>query len=57
LLKFLFVSSLPIAANVGAAAYIYNTYGGSKLSAQLAGIVIAYLWNYVASSKVVWNSN
>ena len=56
LIKFLLVSSLPIAANTGVASYVYDNFGESKLFAQLAGIMIAYLWNYAASSKVVWHS-
>ena len=56
LIKFLLVSSLPIAANTGVASYVYDNFGESKLFAQLAGIIIAYLWNYAASSKVVWYS-
>jgi dolichol-phosphate mannosyltransferase len=55
--KFLVVSSLPIIANVGVASYVYESIIGNTVLAQFAGIVVAYVWNYIASSKVVWNSN
>ena len=57
LLKLLFVSSHQIAANAREPAYIYKTYGASKLSAKLADIVIIYLCNYGISSTVEWDSD
>ncbi len=56
LLKFLLVSSLPILANVGLATSFYNYISQNTLSSQLAGIIVVFIWNYAASSKLVWNT-
>tara|TARA_Y100001968_G_C19096464_1_gene590375 strand:- start:74 stop:694 length:621 start_codon:yes stop_codon:yes gene_type:complete len=56
LLKFLLVATLPILANVGLASAFYNYIYDSTIYAQLAGIFLVFLWNYVASSTFVWNS-
>jgi len=55
LLKFLLVSSLPIIANVGVTNIFYNQFSTNSLLSQLAGIFIVFIWNYAASSKIVWN--
>ena len=55
LFKFMAVSSLPIAANIGIATYFHQSLFASPVLAQFAGIAVSYLWNYMASSKVVWN--
>ena len=55
LLKFLLVSSLPIIANVGLASSFYNLISPNTLFSQLAGIIVVFIWNYAASSKLVWN--
>jgi len=56
LLKFLLVSSLPVLANVGLASAFYDWISRDTLWAQLAGIVVVFVWNYAASSRFVWNS-
>ena len=56
LLKFLLVASLPALANVGLATSFYSLIQAHALWAQLAGIVVVYVWNYAASSRFVWNS-
>ncbi len=56
LLKFLLVSSLPVLANVGLASAFYNYVSHNTLWAQLAGILVVFVWNYAASSKFVWNN-
>ncbi len=56
LLKFLLVSSLPVLANVGLATAFYNSVSSSTFWAQLAGIFVAFIWNYAASSRFVWNT-
>ncbi len=56
LLKYLLVSSLPIVANVGIATSFYNNISPNSLFSQLAGIIIVFIWNYGASSKLVWNT-
>ena len=56
LLKFLLVASLPALANVGLATSFYTLIQADALWAQLAGIVVVYVWNYAASSRFVWNS-
>lgn len=56
LLKFLIVSSLPIVANVGLATAFYSAVASNTILAQLVGIIVGFTWNYVASSKFVWNT-
>ena len=56
LLKFLLVASLPVLANVGLASAYYSFVARDALWAQLAGIVVVFVWNYAASSRLVWNS-
>ena len=55
LLKFLLVSSLPIIANVGITNIFYNQLSLNSLLSQIAGILLVFIWNYAASSKIVWN--
>ncbi|MFM7264726.1 MAG: glycosyltransferase family 2 protein [Cyanobium sp.] len=56
LIKFLVVASLPVLANVGVASAFYSLVAKDTLWAQLAGIVVVFVWNYAASSRFVWNS-
>jgi dolichol-phosphate mannosyltransferase len=56
LLKFLVVASLPILANVGLAGFFYQRIARDTLWAQLAGILVVFVWNYAASSRFVWNT-
>jgi len=54
--KFLIVSILPLIANVGIASAFYNLISKNSFLAQLAGILLTFIWNYLASSRFVWNS-
>ena len=54
LLKFLIVASLPVIANVGITTAFYKYISADTFVAQIAGIVIVYAWNYLASSSFVW---
>ncbi|MCT0219095.1 glycosyltransferase family 2 protein [Synechococcus sp. CS-1329] len=56
LLKFLLVASLPVLANVGVASTFYNLVSRNTVLAQLAGILVVFVWNYAASSRFVWNT-
>ena len=56
LLKFLLVASLPVLANVGLATSFYRMIAQDPLLAQLAGIIVVFVWNYAASSRFVWNT-
>ncbi len=56
LFKFLLVSSLPIFANVGLATSFFNYISPNTLLSQIAGIIVVYIWNYAASSRLVWNN-
>ena len=56
LFKFLIVSSLPIMANIGLATTFFNYISPNILLSQLAGIIVVYIWNYAASSRLVWNN-
>ncbi len=56
-LKFLLVASLPIIANIGITTTFYNYVSRDTFIAQMAGIVIVYAWNYLASSSFIWNKS
>ena len=56
LFKFLLVASLPIIANIGVANLFYNRLSSNTFFAQIAGILVVFIWNYAASSRVVWNN-
>ena len=56
LTKFLLVSSLPVMANIGLATAFYNSVYQNTLLAQISGICVVFIWNYVASSRFVWNT-
>ena len=56
LFKFLLVASLPIIANIGVANLFYNQLSSNTFIAQIAGIFVVFIWNYAASSRVVWNN-
>jgi len=56
LLKFLLVASLPALANVGLAAAFYSFVASNTVWAQLAGILVVFVWNYAASSRFVWDT-
>jgi dolichol-phosphate mannosyltransferase len=53
LVKFMLACSLGALANVGVATYIHGGYGHWVMSA-LAGIVVGTVWNYGATSWLVW---
>tara|TARA_B100001996_G_scaffold21441_1_gene17146 strand:+ start:238 stop:1332 length:1095 start_codon:yes stop_codon:yes gene_type:complete len=55
LFKFLLVASLPVIANISIAMAFY-TNQPDPLLAQIAGIFFGLMWNYIASSKFVWNT-
>jgi dolichol-phosphate mannosyltransferase len=38
------------------ASAFYSLVARDTLWAQLAGIVVVFVWNYAASSRFVWNS-
>ena len=56
LLKFLLVSTLPVIANVGLASSFYSYVFSNTFISQLAGIIVVFIWNYAASSRLVWNN-
>jgi dolichol-phosphate mannosyltransferase len=56
LFKFLLVASLPVLANVGLASAFYDFVSRDAIWAQLAGILVVFVWNYAASSRLVWNT-
>ena len=57
LLKFLIVASLPVIANVGITTAFYKYISADTFIAQMAGILIVYAWNYLASSSFVWKKS
>jgi dolichol-phosphate mannosyltransferase len=56
LARFLLVASLPVLANVGIATTFYARIDPNPFWAQIAGIIVVFIWNYAASSRFVWNS-
>ena len=56
LMKFLLVSSLPIIANIGITNLFYSQLSFNSFISQIGGILIVFIWNYAASSKIVWNN-
>tara|TARA_B100000965_G_scaffold397338_1_gene413744 strand:+ start:553 stop:1653 length:1101 start_codon:yes stop_codon:yes gene_type:complete len=56
LIRFLMVSSLPVIANIGLATTFYNSVYKNTFLAQVSGICVVFIWNYVASSRFVWNT-
>ena len=55
-LKFLLVSSLPIIANVGLANLFYKSVSANTFASQIVAIFIVFIWNYAASSRLVWKN-
>ena len=53
LIKFMLTCSVGAVANVGVACFIYKGYGYWVFSG-LAGILVGVIWNYVATSLIVW---
>ncbi|WP_254933443.1 glycosyltransferase [Cyanobium sp. WAJ14-Wanaka] len=56
LIKFLLVASLPVVANVGVASAFHRFVSSDLVGAQMAGILVVFVWNYAASSRFVWNT-
>ncbi len=53
LVKFMLACSIGALANVGVASFIYKDYGYWVFSG-LAGVLVGVVWNYVATSLIVW---
>ena len=56
LVKFMIVISLPLFANIGLATIFYNSINENPVLAQIAGIIVVFVWHYAASSRFVWNT-
>ena len=56
LFKFLLVSFLPIIASIGVANLFYSQLSVNTFIFQIVAILVVFIWNYAASSKVVWNN-
>ena len=56
LIRFLLVTSLGMAANVGVSSAFYRQVTPQPLLALLAGIAVDFVWKYAASSRFVWNT-
>ncbi len=56
LIRFLLVTSLGMAANVGVSSAFYRQVSPQPLLALLAGIAVDFVWKYAASSRFVWNT-
>ena len=57
LIKFLVVSSLGMAANVGVSTVVFASLEGGPIAAVAvaSGILVDFIWKYAASSRFVWN--
>jgi dolichol-phosphate mannosyltransferase len=53
LLKFMLACSVGALANVGVASLIYKDYG-YWIASGVAGVLVGVVWNYVATSLIVW---
>ena len=51
---FCLVCAVGAVANVGVAAFLYDTRAGSWALPALAGIAVGAVWNYALSSRFVW---
>jgi len=56
LIRFLLVTSLGMAANVGVSSAFFRQVSPQPLLALLAGIAVDFVWKYAASSRFVWNT-
>ena len=56
LIRFLLVTSLGMAANVGVSSAFYHRGSAEALLAIFAGIAVDFVWKYAASSRFVWNT-
>lgn len=54
LIKFLLISSLPMMINIFVARFLYIQLLKSSFLAQLCGIFVSFIWNYLLSSKLIW---
>lgn len=52
--SFCMVCSVGAAANVGVAAFLYNSQSDTWIVSALAGILVSAVWNYALSSRFVW---
>ena len=57
LIKFLIVVSLPIIGNIFVAVSFYRALKLNTFWAQICGIFIIFIWNYIASTKFVWKNS
>ena len=56
-MKLYIIASLSIIANIGITTTFYNYVARDTYIAQMAGILIVYAWNYLASSSFIWNKS
>ena len=56
LIKFLIVVSLPVIGNIFLAVSFYKAFKLSTFWSQICGIVVIFIWNYIASTKFVWKN-
>jgi putative flippase GtrA len=50
----LIVCSVGLVANIGIAAFVHDFRDGGAAASALIGILVGAVWNYVLSSKFVW---
>ena len=56
LIKFLLIISIPSLVNILISTYFYKLISNNILWAQISGITIAVIWNFLISSRFVWKS-
>ena len=57
LIKFLIVVSLPVIGNIFLAVSFYKAFKLNTFWSQICGIVVIFIWNYIASTKFVWKNS
>ena len=56
LIKFLLIISIPSLANILISTYFYELISNNIFWAQIFGITIAVIWNFLISSRFIWKN-
>ena len=55
-MRFILIVFLPLSINIGISSIFYKVIAENTFWSQIVGILISFIWNYIASSKLVWNT-
>ena len=56
LCKFYFISSLSLIINYCFSLFLFNILNLSDFFAQLGGVILAFIFNYIFLTKIIWGS-